>query len=80
MPLYEYVCSACRSKFEKLVRRWGDHAFCPGCGSGSVEKQLSTFAVASAGSSASRSAEACGMEAGGCGAPACGGGACGMPN
>jgi putative FmdB family regulatory protein len=79
MPLYEYVCSDCRAKFETLVRRWGDPVDCPGCGSGAVEKQLSTFAVASSASGGSAS-EACGMEAGGCGAPACGGGVCGMPN
>jgi putative FmdB family regulatory protein len=80
MPLYEYVCNDCRAKFETLVRRWGDRVDCPGCGSGSVEKQLSTFAVASSQPPASGASASCGMEAGGCGATACGGGFCGMPN
>jgi putative FmdB family regulatory protein len=80
MPIYEYVCADCRSKFEKLVRRWGDAVDCPGCGSAAVEKQLSTFAVASSGSASASSAEGCGMPEGGCGAGACGGGVCGMPN
>lgn len=80
MPIYEYVCWECRSKFEKLVARWGDAACCPGCGSGSVEKQLSTFAVASGSASGPASKDACGMPEAGCGAPACGRGGCRMPD
>ena len=78
MPLYEYVCADCRSRFETLVRRWGDAVDCPGCGSASVEKQLSTFAVAS--SSGTSLAEAGGCGASACGEGACGSGACGLPN
>lgn len=78
MPLYEYVCQGCSSKFEKLVNRWGDAVSCPACASDSVEKQLSTFAVAS--SSSASGMEACGMPSGGCGAGACGSSACGLPN
>ncbi len=78
MPIYEYVCDDCRSKFEKLVRRWGDGVDCPGCGSASVEKQLSRFAVAS--SSGSGYEAAAGCDAPVCGQGACGSGACGLPN
>jgi putative FmdB family regulatory protein len=78
MPIYEYVCSACENRFEKLVRRWGDDVVCPACNGGAVEKQLSTFAVGSA--SPGPSLGSCGREGGDCGAPACSGGSCGLPN
>ena len=78
MPLYEYECLQCSVKFEKLVRRWGDGVSCPACESATVEKQLSTFAVSSAGGR--EASEACGMTGGGCGAPACGGGSCAQPS
>jgi putative FmdB family regulatory protein len=77
MPIYEYVCTDCTVRFEKLVRRWGDAVNCPTCQSDAVDKQLSTFAVSSGG----RGAETfggCGRNDGGCGASACGGGSCGV--
>jgi len=83
MPLYEYVCRDCDAAFEKLVRRFDEDVACPGCAGGSVEKQLSTFAVQSAGSGSAldrREAGACGDPSAGCGAGACGGGACGLPS
>ena len=81
MPLYEYVCEDCRASFETLVKRWGDSVDCPGCGSASVEKQLSTFAVASASSNSGTSAmEGAGCGASVCGQGACGSGACGLPD
>lgn len=69
MPIYEYVCGDCRSKFERYVRAWGEPVACPACGSAGVEKQLSRFAMA-AGGSGQAGAEA---PSGG----ACCGGACG---
>jgi putative FmdB family regulatory protein len=83
MPLYEYVCSSCQSRFEKLVRRFGDEVSCPSCASAKVDKQLSTFAVAVASpapSFAGCGAGACAPSEAGCGAGACGGGACGLAN
>lgn len=77
MPIYEYVCSSCDVRFEKLVRRWGDSVSCPSCQGGAVEKQLSSFAV---GSGAAPSFEGCRRADGDCGAPACGGGGCGLPS
>ena len=82
MPIYEYVCSGCQLRFEKLVRRFGDDVVCPSCASGAVDRQLSVFAVAV---HAPQPAFAgCGQGAcapeGGCGQGACGGGGCGMPN
>jgi len=78
MPIYEYRCTECSHAFEKLMRRWGDSTSCPACSSTTVEKQISTFAVSSASSSAP--AMDCGAPASGCGASACGGGTCGMAN
>jgi putative FmdB family regulatory protein len=78
MPIYEYVCCGCDTRFEKLVRRWGDEVVCPACSGAAVEKQLSTFAVGSV--SSRPSLGACGRERGDCAAPACAGGSCGLPS
>ncbi len=48
MPLYEYRCPACDREFELLVRGTTVPA-CPTCGSTSIEKMLSLFAVSSEG-------------------------------
>ncbi len=44
MPLYEYLCPVCRSKFELLRKasQMGDEASCPRCQSTS-KRVLSTF-------------------------------------
>ncbi len=74
MPIYEYVCSSCQHRFEKLVRRFGEEVACPSCASGAVDKQLSVFAVAVAAPSFAGCGQgACAAE-GGCGAAACAGG------
>jgi len=83
MPIYEYVCHDCTTRFEKLVRRFGEDVSCPSCAGEAVEKQMSVFAVASSmGSPAVEGcgAGACGDASAGCGAGACGGGACGRPS
>lgn len=48
MPLFEYRCQACQSAFELLIRG-GAQPVCPACGSTSLEKILSMFAVSSEG-------------------------------
>jgi len=51
MPMFEYICTKCNNKFEELV--FGNTKVkCPGCGSDSVEKLVSTFCatVAASGS------------------------------
>jgi putative FmdB family regulatory protein len=45
MPIFEYLCQDCGTKFEKLVRGDSPDVLCPGCGEKRVEKQLSTFAA-----------------------------------
>ena len=44
MPIYEYLCDDCGTKFEKLVRR-DDHVLCPTCGESHLTTQFSTFAA-----------------------------------
>jgi len=54
MPIFEYLCEDCGSKFEKLVRRPGvDEVLCPSCGQSHLKQQHSTFA-AHAGASPSK--------------------------
>ena len=48
MPLYEYHCADCGSRFEVLQRvgQGPEGLECPSCGKGEVEKEHSTFAGA----------------------------------
>lgn len=48
MPIYEYRCRACSHPFEALVRV-GDTPVCPSCAATDLERQVSLFAVDSAG-------------------------------
>lgn len=47
MPLYEYRCKKCDTRFEKFVRSLSAQNVvrCPRCGSGEVEKAISLFGV-----------------------------------
>ncbi len=45
MPIFEYRCQDCGTKFEKLVRRSGDEILCPSCGKDHLSQELSTFAA-----------------------------------
>ena len=40
MPIYEFDCRACGTRFEELVRA-GETAPCPECGSAEVERRFS---------------------------------------
>lgn len=46
MPLYDFVCRACKHQFEALVRG-SDAPACPQCRSQDLERLLSTFAMSS---------------------------------
>ena len=77
MPIYEYVCEACRHPFEDLGRLNGPTPKCPACGAENVKRRLSTFAAVGGGEAPCGPAGAsCGMaggdSGGGCGC--CGGG------
>ncbi len=68
MPVYEYRCDACDTRFERYVPAWGDGVACPACEATTVEKLLSTFAMAGAGDrSPSSSGGCCGRGGCGCG-------------
>jgi len=52
MPIFEYLCEDCGTKFEKLIRNGGaSELACPSCGQKHLEQQLSTFAAHANGSS-----------------------------
>ena len=45
MPIFEYLCDDCGTKFEKLVRHAADGVLCPQCGESHLTQQYSTFAA-----------------------------------
>ena len=74
MPLYEYRCSDCKSKFELLVsHQHADDVVCMKCHSEKVRRLLSVFALAS-GEEDSAYDDMADSMGGSC---ACGGGSCG---
>lgn len=48
MPIYEYSCPKCGSRFELLIRG-SEEARCPNCGATQLEKLLSVAAISTAG-------------------------------
>ena len=52
MPIYEYKCEDCGTKFEKLVRRSTETSEieCPSCGEKHLKQEFSTFAAHASGS------------------------------
>ncbi|MBN1318684.1 MAG: zinc ribbon domain-containing protein [Anaerolineales bacterium] len=46
MPIYEYSCQECETRFDKFVRSMSaeDEVTCPSCGSKQVRRGFSTFA------------------------------------
>lgn len=74
MPIYEYVCTTCETKFDELVRdAQALTARCPKCGTSEVNRLLSVFATSNstAGAPSDFSASSSGH---------CCGGACGCRN
>jgi len=51
MPIFEYLCEDCGSKFEKLVRNGANGVHCPSCGQEHLKQQFSTFAAHANGTS-----------------------------
>jgi putative FmdB family regulatory protein len=78
MPIFEYACDDCGTKFEQLLRRTSDadSVRCPSCGQDHLTTQYSTFAARAGASKSAPEPQGCG--AGMCGMGACGSGACGM--
>jgi putative FmdB family regulatory protein len=79
MPIFEYLCDDCGTKFEKLIRRAEDSSgvACPSCGDNHLTEQLSTFAAHANGASANKSSSA--RKSSNDAMPSCGSGMCGMP-
>ena len=59
MPIYEYLCDSCGTRFEKLVRRSDAATECPSCNNKKVTQQLSTFAAHANGSAGEASMPSC---------------------
>ena len=74
MPIYEYRCESCGTRFEKLIRRPAETAElgCPSCGETRLKQELSTFAAHAGGSSKAAEMPVC--PSGRCSNP----GMCGM--
>ncbi len=75
MPIFEYVCSECKHRFELLIHR-SDEAACPKCQATKLEKQISSFGVGATGGWASPGSGG-GGSCGSCGDPR-GPGSCSM--
>ncbi len=79
MPVYEYYCPDCSTKFEKLtsISRAHEQPPCPSCHGGNTRKLLSTFASvrSGGGSSDDYSAPSVSSSSGG-GCAGCSGGSC----
>ncbi len=53
MPLYEYTCTGCETRFEAFVHTSRAKVECPKCGSKKVDKLLSLFGAKSGGGATS---------------------------
>ena len=72
MPIFEYLCEDCGTKFETLVRNGASNEVpCPSCGQSHVTTQPSTFAAHTRGSSQGSSRDAL---------PSCASGMCSTPD
>lgn len=69
MPIYEYVCRGCQTKYERLVMGKNGDLACPKCGSKQATLQFSTFSSPKSGESAASesAAPSCGCSPMGCG-------------
>jgi putative FmdB family regulatory protein len=66
MPLYEYRCRDCETRFERFVSGKVSRVSCPDCESKRVDRLLSVFAVSSG---SKRSSQDTGAPCGSCGDP-----------
>lgn len=71
MPIFEYRCTDCETRFEELVlSKASEPSACPDCSSERFEKVYSTFAAQSGGGFASAgSSESADPMCGRCGGP-----------
>jgi putative FmdB family regulatory protein len=70
MPIYEYVCDECGTRYEQIVMSKNTKIACPKCASGKRTMQLSVFSSVGSDSKAngsSASSGACGCTPKTCG-------------
>jgi putative FmdB family regulatory protein len=70
VPIYEYICDECNTRFERIVINKQQEISCPKCSSRKATIQLSVFATAGNGSGSSSPSGGFSGGGGGC----CGGG------
>ena len=70
MPIYEYLCEDCDTRFERIVLKKQQEIACPKCASKKAAIQLSVFATTGNGSGAAKSSTSNSGGGGSC----CGGG------
>jgi putative FmdB family regulatory protein len=70
MPIFEYLCDDCGTKFEKLVRNGATELNCPSCGQKRLTQQLSVFSAHANGAPSKAAASM----------PSCPGGMCRTPD
>lgn len=72
MPIYEYVCEECETRFERIVINKQQEIACPKCASKKASIQLSVFATSNGSNRASTKGST--SFNGGGGGSCCGGG------
>ncbi|MFQ5518912.1 MAG: zinc ribbon domain-containing protein [Mariprofundus sp.] len=71
MPIYEFQCKTCSSRFETLVRNSDEAVSCKQCGGSDLQKLISAHAITSGAPDTACGTSPCSPQ------PACGsGGAC----
>jgi putative FmdB family regulatory protein len=75
MPIYEYLCDDCDTRFEKIVINKQQEIACPTCASKKASIQLSVFATANGGSNGAPAKSS--SSSSGSGGGSCCGGGCG---
>jgi putative FmdB family regulatory protein len=74
MPIYEYVCEDCNTRYERIVLSSSTKITCPRCASRRHALQLSVFSAPAKGSVANGKNDGGALPASAC---ACGAGGCG---
>jgi putative FmdB family regulatory protein len=74
MPIYEYLCEECDTRFEKIVINKQQEIACPKCTSKKASIQLSVFAKTNGGSNGASAKSSNSADGGG---GSCCGGGCG---
>lgn len=72
MPIYEYICEECETRFEKIVINKQQEIACPKCASKKASIQLSVFATSNGSANGTPTKSSNGFSGGGGGC--CGGG------